>query len=74
MEKDAVATMKAKLRKQKGLRTDQKKVEIKLQEFRGMKKPTPPQTSKPGDITKRMNDLVDKIRLLNVQMKKRIGK
>ena len=39
MEKDATATMKAKLRKQKGLKTDQKKVEIKLQEFRGIKKP-----------------------------------
>lgn len=73
-KKDATATMKAKLRKQKGLRTDQKKVEIKLQEFRGIKKPITHKKVKLSSLEKRMNDLTERMRKLNEEVRKRMTK
>ncbi len=74
MEKDATATMKAKLRKQKGLKTDQKKVEIKLQEFRGVKKTVTPKKVKLSSLEQRMNELTEKMKKLNDELRKRMSK
>lgn len=74
MEKDATATMKAKLRKQRGLRTDQKKVEKKLQEFRGVKKPITPKKLKLSSLEQRMNELTEKMKKLNDELRKRMSK
>lgn len=74
MEKDATATMKAKLRKQKGLKNDQKNVEIKLQEFRGVKKPITPKKVKLSSLEQRMNELTERMKKLNDELRKRMSK
>lgn len=74
MEKDATATMKAKLKKQKGLKNDQKKIQTRLNEFRGLKKPTPPTKVKLSSLEQRMNELTERMRKLNEEVRKRMTK
>jgi len=75
MEKDATATMKAKLEKQmKNKRDSDKKVSLKLLEFRGYtpKKKEIIKASKDLTLIERMNKVADEMRALNIKMKKRL--
>ena len=75
MEKDQTSTIKAKLRMSKGQSADKKKVELKLKEFRGYKKKQPiPVKSKMSSIEQRMADLTERMRKLNIEVRKRMTK
>lgn len=75
MEKDATATIKAKLSKsRKNKEISNKKVSQKLLEFRGYTpiKKEIVKASKYQTLIDRMNKLTDEMKALNVKMKKRL--